>query len=104
MANTHSLSFSLDISPVEFSELMYKNTDSKGNLNMQDWYDVEKDDTTSFKDYSCKIKWGEDPMEMFMDYMNSQRFLKLETAAKHFGYSYNAHNALEDTKAALYCL
>jgi DNA polymerase III epsilon subunit-like protein len=49
-----------------------------------------------------KIKWGEDPMEMFMDYMNSQRFLKLETAAKHFGYSYNAHNALEDTKAALY--
>lgn len=49
-----------------------------------------------------KIKWGEDPMEMFMDYMNSQRFLKLETAAKHFGYSYKAHNALEDTKAALY--
>lgn len=49
-----------------------------------------------------KIKWGEDPMAMFMDYMNSQRFLKLETAAKHFGYSYNAHNALEDTKAALY--
>lgn len=49
-----------------------------------------------------KIKWGEDPMEMFMDYMNSQRFLKLETAAKHFGYSYNAHNALEDTKAVLY--
>ena len=49
-----------------------------------------------------KIKWGEDPMEMFMDYMNSQRFLKLETAAKHFGYTYNAHNALEDTKATLY--
>lgn len=49
-----------------------------------------------------KIKWGEDPMAMFMDYMNSKKFLKLETAAKHFGYSYDAHNALEDTKAALY--
>ena len=49
-----------------------------------------------------KIKWGEDPMEMFMDYMGSERFLKLETAARHFGYTYNAHNALEDAKAALY--
>jgi DNA polymerase III epsilon subunit-like protein len=49
-----------------------------------------------------KIKWGEDPMEMFMDHMNSHRFLNLETAAKHFGYSYNAHNALGDAKAALY--
>ena len=49
-----------------------------------------------------KINWGEDPMRMFMDYMSSKRFLKLETAAEHFGYRYNAHNALEDTKAALY--
>ena len=50
----------------------------------------------------CKVKWGEDPMQMFMNYMGSQRFLKLETAAEHFGYTYNAHNALEDTKAALH--
>ena len=49
-----------------------------------------------------KVKWGNDPMAMFMDYMGSNRFLKLETAAEHFGYTYNAHNALEDTKAALY--
>ena len=50
----------------------------------------------------CKVKWGDDPMEMFMDYMGSAKFLKLETAAEHFGYTYNAHNALEDTKATLY--
>ena len=55
---------------------------------------------TDFSVY--KINWGEDPMKMFMDYMDSKRFLRLETAAEHFGYTYNAHNALEDTKAALY--
>lgn len=49
-----------------------------------------------------KIKWGDDPMRMFMEYMGSRKFLKLETAAEHFGYKYNAHDALEDTKAALY--
>ena len=37
-----------------------------------------------------------------MEYMGSRKFLKLETAAEHFGYRYNAHDALEDTKAALY--
>ena len=56
--------------------------------------------STDFSVY--KIKWGRDPMEMFMDYMGSRKFLKLETAAEHFGYTYNAHNSLEDTKAALY--
>ncbi|MBQ5841735.1 MAG: 3'-5' exonuclease [Clostridia bacterium] len=49
-----------------------------------------------------KIRWGDDPMEMFMNYMNSNKFLKLATAAEAFGYSYNAHNALEDAKAALH--
>lgn len=49
-----------------------------------------------------KVKWGRDPMEMFMNYMGSNKFLKLETAAEHFGYKYSAHNALEDAKAALY--
>lgn len=49
-----------------------------------------------------KIRWGFDPMDMFMDYMNSDRYLSLETAANHFGYTYNAHNALEDVKATLY--
>lgn len=55
---------------------------------------------TDFSVY--KIKWGPDPMEMFMNYMGEKKFFKLETAAKHFGYRYNAHNALEDAKAALY--
>jgi hypothetical protein len=49
-----------------------------------------------------KIKWGSDPMEMFMNYMGEKKFFKLEKAAEHFGYKYKAHNSLEDTKAALY--
>ena len=49
-----------------------------------------------------KVHWGQDPMEMFMNHMNSRRFLKLEAAAHHFGYKYHAHNALEDTKATLF--
>lgn len=55
------------------------------------------------KDFSIqKIRWGRDPMEMFMNYMNSNKFLSLETAAEHFGYHYNAHDALEDARAALH--
>ena len=49
-----------------------------------------------------KVRWGQDPMEMFMNYMGSRKFLKLENAARHFGYTYHAHNALEDTKATLF--
>jgi DNA polymerase-3 subunit epsilon len=49
-----------------------------------------------------KIRWGDDPMQMFMDYMDSNRFYKLQQAAETFGYKYDAHNALEDAKAALY--
>ena len=41
-------------------------------------------------------------MIMYKDYMNSSRFLKLLDAAEHFGFTYTAHNALEDAKAALY--
>ena len=49
-----------------------------------------------------KINWGDDPMKMFMSYMGSGMYMKLETAARHFGYTYDAHNALEDTKATLH--
>ena len=49
-----------------------------------------------------KVRWGQDPMEMFMNHMGSRKFLKLENAARHFGYTYHAHNALEDTKATLF--
>ena len=49
-----------------------------------------------------KIRWYLDPMDMFKEYMNSDRYLSLEKAANHFGYTYNAHNALEDVKATLY--
>ena len=55
---------------------------------------------TDFSVYT--IKWGEDPMQLFMDHIGSNRYQKLITAASHFGYSYNAHDALADTKAALY--
>ena len=48
------------------------------------------------------INWGPDPMKMFMEYLGEKSFLKLEKAARHFGYKYKAHNALEDAKAALF--
>ena len=50
----------------------------------------------------CKITWGDDPMEMFMNHIGSYKYSKLEVAARHFGYTYKAHNALEDTKATLH--
>ena len=55
---------------------------------------------TNFSVY--KVRWGEDPMELYMNYRNSRKFLKLEDAAHFFGYKYRAHNALEDTKATLF--
>ena len=51
---------------------------------------------------ALKIHWGNDPMEMFKEYMNSSKYLKLVNAANHFGYKYKAHDALEDVKATLY--
>lgn len=51
---------------------------------------------------ALKIRWGNDPMEMLKEYLNSPKYLKLEEAAEHFGYTYNAHDALEDAKATLY--
>lgn len=50
----------------------------------------------------CKVTWGDDPMEMFMNHIGSYKYSKLEVAARHFGYTYKAHNALEDTKATLH--
>lgn len=63
MANKHPLSFSLDVSPIEFLKAMFENTDENGNVLLQDWYDVEKDDTISCKDYSCKIKWTKEDLD-----------------------------------------
>lgn len=51
-------------------------------------------------DSALKIHWGNDPMDMFKDYMNLPKYSKLVDAAEHFGYTFKAHNALEDTKAA----
>ena len=82
MTNITPLSFSLDVSPVEFAKLMYKNTDSNGKLNLHGWYDVEKDDTTSFKDYSCKIKWGTDSLN-FLIANYKKLFEELKIISKH---------------------
>lgn len=39
----------------------------------------------------------------FSSYHGNYKYQKLETCAKHYGYTYNAHDALEDTKATLHC-
>ena len=67
MTNTTPISFSLDVSPIEFLELMYKNTGSDGRLNLHGWYDVEKDDTVSTNSYQCIIKWTKEDVEKIIE-------------------------------------
>ena len=38
------------------------------------------------------------------DYYGDWKYPKLVECAKYFGYTYNAHSALEDAKATLYCM
>lgn len=48
-----------------------------------------------------RIQWGSysDPMDMYMNYVGSKKWIKLETAANSFGYEFKAHNSLEDAEA-----
>ncbi len=54
------------------------------------------------------VDWGPDPMLMFAAYKGElskygdAKWHKLTTAAKHFKYSFDAHDALEDVKATLH--
>lgn len=49
------------------------------------------------------VIWGPDPMLMFSAYKGTERWQKLSTAAKHFKYTFDAHDSLEDVKATLHC-
>ena len=51
-----------------------------------------------------RIKWAthKDPMHMYANYIGSDRWIKLSEATKSFGYSFNAHDSLEDVKATLF--
>ena len=55
-----------------------------------------------FKSYHINWATHKDPMLMYADYVGSRRWVKLSDAAKSFGYSYNAHDSLEDVKATLF--
>lgn len=50
------------------------------------------------------INWAtdKDPMVMYKKYVGSRRWVKLEDAVRNFGYTFNAHNSLEDVKATLF--
>lgn len=50
------------------------------------------------------INWDKekDPMIMYKKYVGSRRWVKLEIAAGSFGYTFNAHDSLEDVKATLF--
>lgn len=50
-----------------------------------------------------QIVWGPDPMLMYCAYRGNEKWQKLSTVAKHFNFSYEAHDSLEDIKATLYC-
>lgn len=44
-----------------------------------------------------------DLMRSYSNRHNNGRFAKLTQCASHYGYKYDAHNALEDAKATAYC-
>ena len=50
------------------------------------------------------INWAtdKDPMVMYKKYIGSRRWVKLEDAVRSFGYTFNAHDSLEDVKATLF--
>lgn len=50
---------------------------------------------------SDRISWGPDPMDLFADLHNDGQFAKLTDAAAEYGYTFAAHDALEDIKATL---
>lgn len=51
-----------------------------------------------------QINWAtdKDPMVMYKKYIGSRRWVKLEDAVRSFGYTFNAHDSLEDVKATLF--
>ena len=51
-----------------------------------------------------KINWAihKDPLDMYLNYTGGKRWVKLENAVKGFGYTFNAHNSLEDAKATVF--
>lgn len=63
MATTSSLPLSLDVSPLFFIRLMFLCTETDGILQLTDWYDAEKDDAVSVKNYSCKLNWIRDDLD-----------------------------------------
>ncbi len=67
MSNTHSISFNSDVSPIEFAKLIFECTDENGNITFEDWYDVKKDDTVSFKNCTCKIEWIKEDVDKLID-------------------------------------
>ncbi len=50
------------------------------------------------------INWAtdKDPMVMYKKHIGSRRWVKLEDAVRSFGYTFNAHDSLEDVKATLF--
>jgi len=49
-----------------------------------------------------KIPWGDDPMITYANRHNNGKYAKLSVAAAAYGYTFQAHNALEDVKATLF--
>lgn len=49
------------------------------------------------------VVWGPDPMLMYCSYQGIERWQKLTTVARHFKFSYAAHDSLEDVRATLHC-
>ena len=54
--------------------------------------------------FKYRINWAthKDTLFMYMNYVGSEKWIKLEEAAKSFGYTFKPHSSLEDAKATAF--
>lgn len=55
-----------------------------------------------FSDYDINWAMHKDPMDMYVKHVGSRKWVKLEDAARSYGYNFNSHDSLEDVKATLF--
>ena len=63
---------------------------------------IKRTNPINFTKYHINWDREKDPMVMYKKYSGSRRWVKLEIAAGSFGYTFNAHDSLEDVKATLF--
>lgn len=58
MLNKNTVDFSQNISPIDFAHEMLKNTSKDGTLYLNNWYDVDCEDCSTYNNFMANIKWS----------------------------------------------